>query len=399
MLANLKVSGYRSICDAAFKNFARVNVLVGGNGSGKTSFLEALYLYLSHGSPDAIVGIAKRRGEYEKNQDRREWVPTVRHLFLGHEIHHGGVPIVLSGNIGEVLVSVGLDKYVFRGEVEGEAGVLSLSSTVPYFASRQFDEQAARGLESSSLSPYVSSGQTLTLNVEYTPRGIGEKSRFAAPITAQGGLSLPHKGDQGFFNAVNLHEKPMIFVSSDGVGGYSFAQMQDRIASMGGEAMLADALRLLCPEIKTVGFLSVDDRPPELISNGALVELSSGPKGRLPIRTMGDGMRRLLVVAMALTCVQGGYLILDEVDAGLHYSAMSKLWSLILHAARRNDVQVFATTHSMDCLRGLSGFCGKDGDFASDVRLYSFGRNDRRLLDYSGSELAAAIENEIEVRS
>jgi len=375
MLTNLKVAGYRSIQSAKFENFARVNVLVGGNGAGKTSFLEALYLYLSQGTAEAIIGVAKRRGEYEKLLDKREWVPTVRHFFNGHEIQQGGRPVTLTGNIGEVSMSVGKKKFVMSNG--GDSEVLSLSAT----------------------APYVASGQTLTFNVDRISSKDGEKGSFTAPITTMGGLSLPHKGDQGFFNVMNPDDRPMIFVSSDGVGVHAFSQMQDRIASIGGETALADALRLLCPEVKTVGFLSADDRPAELLVNGALVELANGPKGRLPIRTLGDGMRRLLVVAMALTSVQGGYLILDEVDAGLHYSAMSKLWSLILHTARANNVQVFATTHSKDCLRGLSGFCGEGDEFASDVRLYSFGRNNRKVLEYSGRELAVAIDNGIEVRS
>ncbi len=53
----------------------------------------------------------------------------------------------------------------------------------------------------------------------------------------------------------------------------------------------------------------------------------------------------------------GGCLFVDEIDTGLHYSVMAKMWHLLIETARRLDVQVFASTHSLDCLQALARVC------------------------------------------
>ena len=125
----------------------------------------------------------------------------------------------------------------------------------------------------------------------------------------------------------------------------------------------------------------------------------SGVDGRVPVKTLGDGMRRLLIIAMAMICARGGALILDEVDSGLHYSAMASLWDFIFKAAEINHVQVFASTHSLDCLRGLASVCETSDAAAGAVRLYSFSKIGKKVVAYSGRDVSIAVNNEIEVRA
>ncbi|BAZ14450.1 hypothetical protein NIES4071_62940 [Calothrix sp. NIES-4071] len=47
MLNDLTVQNYRCLKDLHIKDFARVNLLVGMNNSGKTSLLEAIYLLVN----------------------------------------------------------------------------------------------------------------------------------------------------------------------------------------------------------------------------------------------------------------------------------------------------------------------------------------------------------------
>ena len=70
----------------------------------------------------------------------------------------------------------------------------------------------------------------------------------------------------------------------------------------------------------------------------------------VPIGSMGEGIWRLLSLAIVLTQCRGGVLLVDEIDTGLHHTAMADMWKMIMSAAHRLDVQVFATTHSSDCI-------------------------------------------------
>jgi predicted ATPase len=79
-------------------------------------------------------------------------------------------------------------------------------------------------------------------------------------------------------------------------------------------------------------------------------------KGRspLPLRSLGDGMNRLLEVALGLVSVgEGGTFLVDEIDAGLHFTTLVDVWRLVFEAAARLDVQVVATTHSWDCIEAF----------------------------------------------
>ena len=45
---------------------------------------------------------------------------------------------------------------------------------------------------------------------------------------------------------------------------------------------------------------------------------------------------------------------MDEIDTGLHYSVQTRLWELLAAWAVQFDVQVVATTHSLDCVRAFA---------------------------------------------
>ncbi len=68
---------------------------------------------------------------------------------------------------------------------------------------------------------------------------------------------------------------------------------------------------------------------------------------------MGEGMNRMLGIALALVNAKDGMLLIDEVDTGLHYSVLPDLWKLIFEVAHRLNVQVFATSHSKDCVEAF----------------------------------------------
>ena len=68
---------------------------------------------------------------------------------------------------------------------------------------------------------------------------------------------------------------------------------------------------------------------------------------------MGDGMTHILNMIIALLGCENGILLLDEAESGLHYTTQNKLWKLIFELSEKYHVQVFATTHSNDCINAF----------------------------------------------
>lgn len=119
---------------------------------------------------------------------------------------------------------------------------------------------------------------------------------------------------------------------------------------------------------------------------------------RLPIGSYGDGMRRLLALSLGLIDGADGCVLIDEIDTGLHWTVMEDMWRLVMEISRRSNVQVFATTHSYDCIRGLGSLVRSRPDLADDLALHKMHRSLAQSVRIPGAEIAVAVEQDIEVR-
>ena len=70
----------------------------------------------------------------------------------------------------------------------------------------------------------------------------------------------------------------------------------------------------------------------------------------VPAQLLGEGMSRILNLALAISVVPNGIVLVDEFENGLHYTVMEKVWRAVAAFARSYDVQLFATTHSRECV-------------------------------------------------
>lgn len=70
----------------------------------------------------------------------------------------------------------------------------------------------------------------------------------------------------------------------------------------------------------------------------------------LEITELGDGVRHIISIITALFQSEAGYLFVDEIENGIHYSHLDRVWEVILKVSKEQNVQVFATTHSKECI-------------------------------------------------
>jgi len=63
-----------------------------------------------------------------------------------------------------------------------------------------------------------------------------------------------------------------------------------------------------------------------------------------------------------LACAKDGILLVDEIENGIHWTVLPEVWIFILKVAKRLNVQVFATTHSNDCLKAFHQATKEDKD-------------------------------------
>ena len=118
----------------------------------------------------------------------------------------------------------------------------------------------------------------------------------------------------------------------------------------------------------------------------------------VPLKSLGDGAVRLFGTALALVNSGGGFLLIDEAENGIHHTVQHDFWRMVLRMANDHDVQVLATTHSWDCVRGFSQAATECA--AAEGILVRLDRDDRglRAVTYSEEVLETAAEQGIEVR-
>jgi AAA15 family ATPase/GTPase len=90
--------------------------------------------------------------------------------------------------------------------------------------------------------------------------------------------------------------------------------------------------------------------------------------------------------------------LIDEVDNGLHYSHLPQIGAAIAQSAKQFHVQVFATTHSKECIIAAHSAFSQSFDY--DFSLHRLEQMDGgiRVVTYDKEALEAAIDTGFEVR-
>jgi AAA15 family ATPase/GTPase len=110
----------------------------------------------------------------------------------------------------------------------------------------------------------------------------------------------------------------------------------------GKKQMVVDALKSIDNRLTNIELLAPKGLP--------LVYADLGLSQAISISALGEGFRRLLNFLVDIGNTQDGIVLIDEIENGLHYSVLKDVWKAIGKAARDFNVQVFATTHSHECI-------------------------------------------------
>ncbi|HVM51044.1 MAG TPA: AAA family ATPase [Candidatus Acidoferrum sp.] len=149
-------------------------------------------------------------------------------------------------------------------------------------------------------------------------------------------------------------------------------------------------LKKIEPRLEAIESLQTGSEP--------LLYADVGLSEMLPVTQMGQGFNRLLDIYSELVAAEAKVLLIDEVENGLHHSALPTIWRGLLHAAKDADVQIFATTHSLECIRAAHEVFSQEPEYdLSVIQLFRVPTGiEGRVLDRKHIE--AAMAGEIDLR-
>lgn len=356
MLKSLRIKNFRCFKTFELQQLGRLNLLVGTNNSGKTSILEAVQILCSQATFEVLPEIMLNRGEYiwiAENSGNREL--DISHLFYGHEIHVGSRFSISdsTSNSGEkIIVSIENNDHFTTG-IEN-SGPLALVVTHP-------------NKNDKTIKVPLSVNQGLPASM----------------------LRIPGESE-------NLGVKTQ-YVTSSSLTTKNMLALFDQIVLTPEEDIVTESLRTIEPRIERIASVG-PGRYVSLNSPGGLVVRLSGSNQRIPLGSMGDGMRRMLGLTLALVNAKDGVLLVDEIDTGLHFSAMSDMWRLIWETAKRLNVQVFATTHNSDCWTSLAAIANTESLSEEGITIHRIEKDKPSSIVFTERQVVIAAERGIEVR-
>ena len=370
-LDSLSIQGFRGVQKLEIPKLGRVTLITGKNDVGKTTVLEAAQLYGSRGNEGILYSLLDKHEEtsaFSEDDNPISDLYDFTSLFFGRDVSENSRikigPCDLSGNDQLVISSKGISDV---------------------------NDQILEELEK-AYSAFSHEMEPAILEVSFS------ESIYRIPFDRILGASLPRaRSHPRYRRIVDPDKFDFQILGPSPINNNLLSIFWDRVETIGIEAEKRAIYGLnlaLGDRVDRVTMIG-DWRRPR--GRRAAAKYSDGRKS-VPLRGFGDGAVRLYGLSLALACRQNGFLLIDEVENGVHHSIFKNFWRNVLQMADENNVQVIATTHSFDCVKG---FARATVDFPKIegvlVRMEAIeGKN--YVISYSESELEVVSDQGIEVR-
>lgn len=345
MLERLHIRNYRVFNDLTIDRLSRINLIAGKNNSGKTSLLEAIFLLA--GGRNAKMAL-----------------------------HSHGVGLDLGPETGETLW-----KPMFSG--------LDTSSTITIMG----DHKSSGPL---CLKIVLERPHATEIALGHTRRTsatnfLDEWSlvfRYTGPNGQQSESRIRQKKDAFEIEPIHADFAFGAMILPSGIGDIrEEAQLLGRLRKHKQGRVLLDALRVIEPRLQ-----SIEDNSSSGVS---MIWGDIGLPELIPLSVMGEGMTRVARLILAIASTPNGVVAVDEIENGLHHSILPKVWQAVDVTARQFDTQIFATTHSFECVEAAHQTLGADGLLLHRLEVSG---TENRCVMYEPEAISAAMRHYMEVR-
>ncbi len=340
---NVSIHGFRGLRQLRLENLGRINLLVGENNCGKTSVLEAMSVLCSPCDPLEWLGVVRRRDFGRLDETR---IQSLRWCFTQ------------DGKLADPDV-------MFEGMCE-----LSCEGRFPVQSLRVTYRDIVGERETGSQRPRPSEGdpdRDLSFELEPahfdTRRGAEISHVFKSPT-----VMFDFSNAMQFWEGEALVARPprtkakYEHVANQTLTPYSHqvnplqVMLQSRRILNEERQRVVELVQKFDPEVEGIEVASLrGERPGIYLRHRRL--------GAAPLSVFGDALRRAVLLASTAQSLKGGGLLLiDEVETGIHTTALERVFAWLTPLARELDVQVIATTHSLEAVDAVMASVGENVD-------------------------------------
>jgi len=379
MINSLLIRNFRIFKELKIDRLSRVNLFVGKNNSGKSCLLEALQIYATKGHPKNLYEIVSSRDEHwesiivEKNENAvHEIAEPLGYLFNGYALPEIGGESIEIGPIEDDSKRLEIRRRAFQIIEDKEGRRIRIPVEPQLIKDELVDIQIAlEVVQGEERCHYIPSDSHISSYNNYKRR------------TYSGSRELN----------INYQTVPTRNIDDD-----KLSVLWDNINLTDLENEVVSCLRIVDPNISGVALVGdVSDRLGRKSRRIPIIRYK-GMNERIPLKTMGDGLTRLFHIILALVNSKNGFLLIDEFENGLHWALHPKVWEIIIRLSEELNVQIVATTHSRDCVKGFYEVWRFKEEYASFYRLEADPVRGSKIVSYTCKVLSDAIETDVEVR-
>ncbi|MEA1973538.1 MAG: AAA family ATPase [Candidatus Cloacimonadota bacterium] len=376
MIKSLLIRNFRIFKEIEIKKLSRVNLFVGKNNSGKSCLIEALQIYATKGNPKNLYEIVSNRDEdweniiAEKNETSVQEVPDpFSYIFNGYSLPEIGGESIEIGPTEDASKRLKINLRAFQ-IIEDEEG---RRRRVP--------------VEQDSIKDELVDIQIALETIQGDDRFHYIALNSHIPSYKRRIYSGPKDSN------INHQVVPTRNISDD-----KLSVLWDNINLTDLENDVVSCLKIIDPNIEGVALIGdVSERSGRKSKRIPIIRYK-GLNERIPLKTMGDGLTRLFHIILALVNSKNGFLLIDEFENGLHWTTHPKIWDIIIRLSEQLNVQIIATTHSRDCIKGFYEVWSSKEECASFYRLEADHLKGPKIINYTCEMLSDAIESGVEVR-
>jgi predicted ATPase len=345
MLESLEITNFRGIRNCKIEGAKRINILVGPNGSGKTSFLEGLFFAVG-GNPELLVRTKAWRGSNNEN-------------LISNATSSGVVQALWS--------------FTFRDTGEGPAKfrILDYSGNYRTIEIRQEEPETSFALNSPT------SGEIKQTGLAFHYSENGEETTTLRPrlegTNVQTGL-VPN------FLPTHFMAARFSLPEAETASAYSNLRVNSpQKAQEFEEAFLREFQQLKKLDIEAPWGTSA-----------IYGTLANGRK--LPLSMISGGINHLAGILVRIASNIGSVIIIDEIENGFYHTRFKATWRMVYDLAKASNVQIFASTHSLECLQALAEALKDDSADVSFLRTGIDKNGEVEIEQMSGDMLFEALE-------
>jgi len=295
----IQIKNFRCFDFLKVENLTRINLIGGDNNVGKTAFLEALEISARAIDPVTYAislrdNISRRQHSYSQNLNEFDIV-TYKKNNLCIQSNSSNVSLEIKGVDQTTVTNITDEENIFDDNLFIELNVNSNSKTLPY-------------------------------------------NRF---------IDIINRKDQTFVHSSNHTTKNINFISPANLDERHLSELYGKIVDLGMFAEINNFLNSFDPRIESLLI-----RPTEQ-SSTFKIKLKDKNVPVL-LSSMGGGLNRYIAIVCSIWKSRDGQLYIDEIENGIHYTKYDKMWKIIFDTSSQANCQIFAVTHSKECIESFS---------------------------------------------